>query len=191
MLQHNIVISNLVDTAFCQNKDNDKWYGFDDSHVSETDASHVMVCNMYALGILTFNFRLRNECTHNALYKFACHLMILWIVCASLCYSNFLSPQELADLVRMLSLSNWGSNACVYVKQTVEYRGPHTHRLTDINFFPCRHQQLMCCSTVRETLERCANLSAWTKALRHSLWMCRMMPWRLRRQLTRKESREW
>ena len=33
-----------VDTAFCQNKDTEKWYSFDDSHVSETDPSHVMVC---------------------------------------------------------------------------------------------------------------------------------------------------
>lgn len=32
-----------IDTAFCQNKDTDKWYSFDDSHVSETDPSHVMV----------------------------------------------------------------------------------------------------------------------------------------------------
>ena len=33
----------LSDTAYARNAHNSKWYHFDDSHVSETDESHLVV----------------------------------------------------------------------------------------------------------------------------------------------------
>ena len=33
----------LSDTSYARNKENGKWYNFDDSHVSETDDSHIVV----------------------------------------------------------------------------------------------------------------------------------------------------
>ena len=35
--------SSTTDTAFALNYENGKWYNFDDSHVTETDSSHVVV----------------------------------------------------------------------------------------------------------------------------------------------------
>ena len=36
----------LLDTAYAKNSHNSKWYHFDDSHVSETDESHLVVSSV-------------------------------------------------------------------------------------------------------------------------------------------------
>ena len=62
-----------LDTAFAMNYENGKWYNFDDSHVSETDSSHVVVSYMHEFSpYMVLSTHKSNGFTSVALLTHAC-----------------------------------------------------------------------------------------------------------------------